>query len=520
MKKPSSWRALLAFAIVGALVASVLALASCAPSSSSSSASKSSSSGDIMYTVPNVISLKQADAEKAIIASGLILGEVKKEASDTVPLGCVISQDPAALTSAKANSKVNLVVSSGKAEAKDVAVPDLKGKTQEEAEKALSDVKLIGVASNPEESDAVKPGQVFKQSIEAGKTVKEGTKVAFTVALAPAESTVPNVVGLARNDAKDAIGKADLGFDAVTAYDDKVAEGKVISQSIPAGTKVKSGTTVAVTVSLGPKPAADVKVPDVTTYSWTDAETALHSAGLAARYTGDPAGIVISQDVAAGTMVAPNTLVTVTLASPTPTVSVPNLIGMSPTAAEDLLADLGLSLDITGATSGTIIDQWPGAGTEVEVRTTVTVTVQADPDPGTWTKAANADEAAKGAGVGSFNAANEVTAGGNTFKNPVFSYMKGIAQATYEAPASAVEVRKGFGAAGTYVPGDKRDYAAQWTQNFKGLTINCYGDAEGKASLAEWYIDNTAFTVQYLGYGGENPSMSADEVQSFVAGLQ
>ena len=269
-------------------------------------------------TVPNVVSLTQNDAEKAITSAGLVVGDVTRAASNTVPSGHVISQDPAALAQAKAGDKVNFVVSSGKETPIDVTVPDLKGKTQAEAEKLLKDANLVGVASNPEESDAVSPGQVFKQSVEAGTTVKEGTKVAFTVALAPAESTVPYVVGKTQDDAKAAITDAKLGYDHTTAYSDSVAEGTVISQSIGAGSKVKSGTTVSVVVSLGAKPVSDVKVPDVATYSWQDAEAALLSAGLKARYTGDPNGYVVSQDVAAGTMVAPGTLVTVSLAGAEP----------------------------------------------------------------------------------------------------------------------------------------------------------------------------------------------------------
>ena len=304
-----------AIALVLALGMAVLAGCSCSSAASSSSASSSSASA---LSVPNVVSLTQHDAEKAIVASGLAVGDVTRAASDTVPQGHVISQDPKALEPAKEGDKVNMVVSSGKEKPIDVKVPDLKGKTQADAEKLLADGNLVGVASNPEESDAVAPGQVFKQSIAPGTTVKEGTKVAFTVALAPSEATVPDVVGKTQDDAKQAITDAKLGFDHTSAYSDTVDEGKVISQSVAAGSKVKSGTTVSVVVSLGAKPVSDVKVPDVMTYSWQDAEAALLSAGLKARYTGDPNGHVVSQDVAAGTMVAPGTLVTVSLDSPEP----------------------------------------------------------------------------------------------------------------------------------------------------------------------------------------------------------
>jgi len=382
MLKSISAKNVLVAALAAVLIAGVFALSGCACSSNqpqSSTSSTSASSGDVMYTVPNVVSLTQADARKAILASGLQVGTITNEPSDTVPLGSVISQDPAALTNAKANSKVNLVISSGKKEAQDVKVPDLKGMWQEDARKALSDAGLVGIAATPEESDEVQPGQVFKQSISAGATVKEGTKVSYTVALSPTETTVPGVIGMTRDDAKAAITNAKLSFDSTTAYSDSVEEGKVMGQSIAANTQVKQGTEVSVTVSLGPKPAQDVTVPDVTSYSWADAQATLQSAGLAARYTGDPAGVVVAQDVAPGTKVAPYTLVTVTLSTPAQMVEVPNLVGMSVSAAEAATDAVGLGLDAS-ASSGTVIDQSPAAGQLVETRTVVSVTVQTDDD--------------------------------------------------------------------------------------------------------------------------------------------
>ena len=378
MEKATLRRKAILAAFTAAFAAALLVLAgcSCSASSSASSASGSSASSDAMFTVPNVVSLTQSDAEKSILSSGFMVGTITREASDTIPSGSVISQDPKELTSAKANSKINLVISTGKAAPKDVTTPDLKGKTQADAEKALSDVGLVGVASNPEETSEVEPGLVFKQSVAAGEVVKEGTRVAFTVALAPSTAAVPDVVGKTGDEAAEIIKKAGFSYDSTATYDDNVAEGKVISQSYAAGTQLQLGSTISVSISLGPKPVENVKVPNVVTYSWADAKAALQSAGLAARYTGDPAGVVVSQDIKAGTEVAPNTLVTVTLASETKMVKVPNLVGMSVTSAEEATDKIGLVLKMDGAGAhGTVVEQWPEAGTKVEVRSTVYVEI-------------------------------------------------------------------------------------------------------------------------------------------------
>ena len=95
MLKSISAKNVLVAALAAVLIAGVFALSGCACSSNqpqSSASSTSASSGDVMYTVPNVVSLTQADARKAILASGLQVGTITNEPSDTVPLGSVISQ--------------------------------------------------------------------------------------------------------------------------------------------------------------------------------------------------------------------------------------------------------------------------------------------------------------------------------------------------------------------------------------------------------------------------------------------
>jgi len=511
-------RKALVLALAGMLAASMLIVVGCGSSSSSSSASSASASSGVQYTVPNVVSLKQEDAEKAIYASGLMVGKITLESSDTAPAGTVIKQSPEGLTNAPANSKIDLVVSSGKKEAKDVIVPDLKGKTQEEAEKALSEVGLVGVPSNPEETDEVDPGKVFKQSVAAGAKAKEGSNVAFTVALAPGKVAVPNVVGKSRDAAKTTLTDAKLGFDYSTAYDNNVPEGNVVSQSVTPGSQVKAGTTVTVVVSLGAKPAQNVKVPNVVTLNWGDAQAALQSAGLACRYTGDPAGTVVSQDIAAGTEVAPNTLVTVTLASPAKTVEVPDLVGMSLSNAEQTAADLNLVLSVEYGARGTIASQSPAPGTVVDERSSVFVTVVPSTE---WTPASSASDAAQNAGVDGFDVMDSIVIGNNTFNSPAFAYTDYAVQAVYELPACTVCLRKGQGEyAAKLTDRNIEEFPQTWTQNHKGLEIKCYGAEEGAATVIQWKIDDATFYLTYQGYGGEEMTMDPDDITSLVSGIQ
>lgn len=71
------------------------------------------STGPALVSVPNLVGQTQAAATAAISAAQLTLGTVTPAASDTVPAGQVISQNPLAGASVAKGSAVNLVVSTG-----------------------------------------------------------------------------------------------------------------------------------------------------------------------------------------------------------------------------------------------------------------------------------------------------------------------------------------------------------------------------------------------------------------------
>jgi beta-lactam-binding protein with PASTA domain len=63
--------------------------------------------------VPGVVGLTQAQAATALTSVGLVVGTVTQQASNTVPSGSVISQNPGAGTQVNGGTAVNLMVSSG-----------------------------------------------------------------------------------------------------------------------------------------------------------------------------------------------------------------------------------------------------------------------------------------------------------------------------------------------------------------------------------------------------------------------
>jgi glucose/arabinose dehydrogenase len=64
-------------------------------------------------TVPDVVTLAQADAEEDIISVNLRVGNITQEYNTTIPAGYIISQSPEADTTVPINSVVNLLISRG-----------------------------------------------------------------------------------------------------------------------------------------------------------------------------------------------------------------------------------------------------------------------------------------------------------------------------------------------------------------------------------------------------------------------
>ena len=65
------------------------------------------------HLVPSLLGMAEEDLEAALSDTGLLSGEVTDALSDTVPVGCVVSQEPLPGAWAAPGSTVNIVVSAG-----------------------------------------------------------------------------------------------------------------------------------------------------------------------------------------------------------------------------------------------------------------------------------------------------------------------------------------------------------------------------------------------------------------------
>ena len=258
-----------------------------------------------------------------------------------------------------------------------VQVPDVTGKTQTEAVKALEDAGLkAGDVTSTSDTEAP-AGTVVRQDPAAGTKLDDGADVALVISSGPGTAAVPDVVGMDRAEAEAAL--ADAGFvpASATQYDLTAPAGQVVEQLPAAGEQATAGSQVGMLVSKG-RPEVAVSVPDVTGMTQDEATTALADAGLVAvpveAYVADvAAGEVAEQEPAAGDRVSPlsEVLVTVSLGEGTTSVVVPDVVGLTQAKATNELEAAGLAVTVAKAWSpdvaeGRVIAQEPKAGVKVE----------------------------------------------------------------------------------------------------------------------------------------------------------
>ena len=128
--------------------------------------------------VPSLVGKTRTDAISALSVAGLKVGKITNVNDDSFKVGEVTGQDPTARTMVEPGSTVNISVSVGRAK---VQVPNVTGKTVEEARKLLGDAKFqveevatnssekAGTVTDYEPSGAQLPGTTIKIKVANGK---------------------------------------------------------------------------------------------------------------------------------------------------------------------------------------------------------------------------------------------------------------------------------------------------------------------------------------------------------------
>jgi len=207
---------------------------------------------------------------------------------------------------------------------------------------------------------------------------------------APELVTVPNVVGLDRNEASDLLQESNLGIAFREEPSTEVAEGLVIRSDPTADSEVDPGTRVTLFISAGPE---EFPIPNVTNLGIEEARRVLSDSNfnVGQEILQDSQdfeeGIVISQSLPAGTEAAPGTSVDLVVSSGPRFLTMPDLEGVPATTAQEELTRLGFT-DIVveedfdnEMLEGFVIRSEPGASQLAERDATVTIYVSQGPEP-------------------------------------------------------------------------------------------------------------------------------------------
>ena len=260
-------------------------------------------------TMPETTGRTLTDVQADLDALGLRT-QVEEEFSDDVDTGSVTRSDPEGGSSVHKRAEVQLYVSKG-VDMK--TVPEVTGKSQDEAQRSLTDAGLAVGAVTDAYSEDVPQGQVISQSVAAGTPLAHDSAVDIVLSKGREPLTVPTLSGLSASAAKSAIEDLGLVATPTEAYSDTVAEGQVISQQTREGSTLHRGDSVAYTVSKGPEKVA---IPDVVGLQREEARSRLEGAGFTVKeeaILGGFFGTVRSSDPAAGTMTKKGSTVTITI---------------------------------------------------------------------------------------------------------------------------------------------------------------------------------------------------------------
>jgi beta-lactam-binding protein with PASTA domain len=287
---------------------------------------KLSVSAAAQIPVPSVVGMRTSVAVSQLKAAGLQSQVTAVPAK--AALGVVVKETPAAGTKVAKGSTVSLQASKGES-----TVPEVTGQPAADAKAALQTAGLTPVEFKV--PSAQPKGTVTAQKPVANKKVPRGSKVRINVSTGSASSPgatttgnttspaqtikVPNVVGVQQTVAQRRLHAAGLGSQ-VRYVSSQKPSGQVVAESPAAGTTVKKGSKVQISVSLGPT-ATTTQVPNVVGQDKPTATSTLQDAGFKVQVinvpTSDPSqdGVVMDEQPGAGTRAPDGSFVTIYVGS-------------------------------------------------------------------------------------------------------------------------------------------------------------------------------------------------------------
>ena len=210
-------------------------------------------------TVPDVrgYTVEEAQNLPEVLNGNFRIVEGEQESSAEEE-GKIASQSPDAntkVTDTEGNRTITVHVSKG---LDSPEMPDFYDKEANLAKTTLEQLDLdLEIKLEEEAHEEIASGHVIRQDPAANSPLTEGQTITLYVSTGPDSKTVmlTPYIGQPYDQVAKELTGAGLNVVRKDVYDDTVAEGIVIDQSIKAGTEVSEGASITLTVSKGPEPA-------------------------------------------------------------------------------------------------------------------------------------------------------------------------------------------------------------------------------------------------------------------------
>jgi serine/threonine protein kinase/beta-lactam-binding protein with PASTA domain len=230
--------------------------------------------GVARYTsTPGVLNLTEAAARVKLDKSGLSLKVSDEAYSETVARGSVVSTDPGPGGRVLKDGSVNAVVSLGPERHK---VPDVRGKTLDDAQQALDAAKLEFGDAVERYDEKVATGRAIGTNPAPATPLRRNTAVDVIVSKGPRPVKIPNYTAKPVAPAQKALERLGFKVETTEVNSDTVPIGRIVTQSPNTGTG-KKGDVISLVVSKGP---VMVTVPNVVRMGLAAAKQTLEDAGF------------------------------------------------------------------------------------------------------------------------------------------------------------------------------------------------------------------------------------------------
>ncbi|WP_329338978.1 Stk1 family PASTA domain-containing Ser/Thr kinase [Streptomyces sp. NBC_01352] len=255
-----------------------------------------------------------------------------------------------------------------------VAVPNFIGQTQDDAQKQAINAGLKFTTSE-KACEAQPKGQVCEQDPKPETKVQKDTTVNLVVSTGAPKVTVPSVIGLPVDEAKEQLSGDDYEFTVKTETRESSDDpGSVLDQDPVKGEEVEKGSTITLTIAKAEEKAT---VPDVLGRTCDEAKAQMTASNLVGNCTEvetndvNQIGKVIQTTPSAGQQADKNSAVNIQIGKAADKTEVPNVVGQTVGQAKQILNAAGFN-NIQFANGSDQSDtafvsqQDPGAGSEVD----------------------------------------------------------------------------------------------------------------------------------------------------------